>query len=179
MIKGDCTDEHLLFEECIDRADLFIAATQDENINIFSSMMAKKLGCKRAIALINRANTTLAHNNDVDLIYSGQNDIANVIRSQSHVTSFDTIYRDAQNRYQIAEFTIEDNLENVQLANIVYSQIKLPSSIKILGYFSFGTYHAMQEDTILKEGYKVLVMCDDAKDLKLFNNINAKSPNFV
>ena len=54
VLVGDCTDEDLLREENIDQTDIYCALTNDDESNILSSMMAKRLGCPRVIALINR-----------------------------------------------------------------------------------------------------------------------------
>ena len=54
MLVGDCTDEDLLREENIDQTDVYCALTTDDEANILSAMLAKRMGCPRVIALINR-----------------------------------------------------------------------------------------------------------------------------
>ena len=54
ILHGDATDEALLLEEAVGEMDLFIALTSDDENNIMSSMLAKRLGARRVIALINR-----------------------------------------------------------------------------------------------------------------------------
>jgi len=54
VLLGDATDEHLLGLENISEMDLFIAVTNDEEDNIMAGSLAKRLGCKRVVALINR-----------------------------------------------------------------------------------------------------------------------------
>lgn len=69
VLHGDAADEELLLEENIDSADIFVALTNAEEANILSAMVAKKLGCKKVMALINRPSYT-------DLVESGTIDIA-------------------------------------------------------------------------------------------------------
>ncbi|MDR9437079.1 MAG: Trk system potassium transporter TrkA [Thiohalophilus sp.] len=69
VLCGDAADEELLLEENIDKTDVFCALTNDDEANILSSMLAKRLGARKAITLINRAAY-------VDLIQSGVIDIA-------------------------------------------------------------------------------------------------------
>ena len=69
VLCGDAADEELLLEENIDKTDVFCALTNDDEANILSSMLAKRLGARKAITLINRAAY-------VDLIQSGEIDIA-------------------------------------------------------------------------------------------------------
>jgi trk system potassium uptake protein TrkA len=69
VLYGDATDEDLLTQEGVQDADLFIALTNDDENNIMSSLLAKRLGARRTIALINRKSYG-------DLMQGGQIDIA-------------------------------------------------------------------------------------------------------
>lgn len=54
VLRGDAADESLLLEENIDGTDVFVSLTNAEEVNILSAMLAKRLGCKKVMALINR-----------------------------------------------------------------------------------------------------------------------------
>lgn len=54
VLLGDATDEELLEQENIAEMDLFLAVTNDDEDNIMSGSLAKRLGCKRVVALVNR-----------------------------------------------------------------------------------------------------------------------------
>ena len=54
VLNGDTTDEGLLEQESVADMDLFIALTSDDENNIMSSMLAKRMGARRVISLINR-----------------------------------------------------------------------------------------------------------------------------
>jgi trk system potassium uptake protein TrkA len=54
VLYGEATDEKLLAEENIDEIDMFLALTNDDEDNIMAASLAKRLGCKRVLALINR-----------------------------------------------------------------------------------------------------------------------------
>ena len=69
VLHGDATDEDLLTQEGVQDADVFIALTNDDENNIMSSLLAKRLGARRTIALINRKSYG-------DLMQGGQIDIA-------------------------------------------------------------------------------------------------------
>jgi trk system potassium uptake protein TrkA len=69
VLQGDVTDEELLENENVDEMDLFVAVTNDDENNIMASLLAKRMGARRVIALINRRAY-------VDLLQSGQIDIA-------------------------------------------------------------------------------------------------------
>lgn len=69
VLLGDVANEELLKEEDIDQVDLFCALTNDDEANILSAMLAKRLGARKVLSLINRAAY-------VDLIESSSIDIA-------------------------------------------------------------------------------------------------------
>ncbi|MGV6808320.1 MAG: Trk system potassium transporter TrkA [bacterium] len=54
ILEGDAANETLLIEENIDKVDVFLALTNDDEANIISAMLAKRLRAKRVISLINR-----------------------------------------------------------------------------------------------------------------------------
>ncbi len=69
VLVGDVTDEQLLAEENIAEMDVYCALTNDDENNIMSSLLAKRMGVRKVIALINRSSY-------VNLVQSGQIDIA-------------------------------------------------------------------------------------------------------
>jgi trk system potassium uptake protein TrkA len=73
VLNGDAADEELLLEENIDSADVFVAVTNAEEANILSSMLAKRLGCHKVMALINRpAYAELVESGTIDVALSPQ-----------------------------------------------------------------------------------------------------------
>ncbi|EHK54984.1 Trk system potassium transporter TrkA [Allomesorhizobium alhagi] len=56
VLNGSALDQKLLLEADIQEADLMIALTNNDQVNILSSVMAKRLGCKSNLALINNSS---------------------------------------------------------------------------------------------------------------------------
>jgi trk system potassium uptake protein len=73
VLTGNAADEDLLLEENIDDADVFAAVTNAEEANILSAMLAKKLGARRVMALINKPSyAELMENGPIDIAISPQ-----------------------------------------------------------------------------------------------------------
>jgi len=53
VLAGDASDRDLLLEENIEETDVFCSLTNDDEANIMSCMLAKSLGARKVIALIN------------------------------------------------------------------------------------------------------------------------------
>ncbi len=69
VLTGDATDEELLESENIDEMDLFLSLTNDDENNIMSALLAKRMGARRVVSLINRRSYA-------DLVQGGQIDVA-------------------------------------------------------------------------------------------------------
>ncbi|MFZ9560701.1 MAG: Trk system potassium transporter TrkA [Burkholderiales bacterium] len=65
VLVGDVTDEELLQTENIGDMDIYCALTNDDENNIMSSLLAKRMGARRVVALINRGSY-------VNLVQAGQ-----------------------------------------------------------------------------------------------------------
>ncbi|MBB5014777.1 Trk system potassium transporter TrkA [Rehaibacterium terrae] len=73
VLVGDAADEELLREENIDQTDVYCALTNDDEANILSAMLAKRLGCSRVMSLINRpAYAELVEGGPIDIAISPQ-----------------------------------------------------------------------------------------------------------
>jgi trk system potassium uptake protein TrkA len=69
VLAGDVTDEELLEAENVGDMDVYCALTNDDENNIMSSLLARRMGARKVIALINRSSY-------VNLVQAGQIDIA-------------------------------------------------------------------------------------------------------
>ncbi|MCP4076244.1 MAG: Trk system potassium transporter TrkA [Gammaproteobacteria bacterium] len=69
VLHGDAANPDLLMEENIESMDVFCALTNDDEANILSAMLAKRLGARKVMSLINRPAY-------VELVESGMIDIA-------------------------------------------------------------------------------------------------------
>ena len=73
VLAGDASDRDLLLEENIEETDVFCAVTNDDEANIMSSMLAKSLGARKVITLINNpAYVDLIEGSNIDIAISPQ-----------------------------------------------------------------------------------------------------------
>lgn len=69
VLSGSATDSDLLVEENIEDMDVFLALTNDDEDNILAAMLAKRMGARKVMCIVNRSAY-------VDLIQMGTIDIA-------------------------------------------------------------------------------------------------------
>jgi len=71
VLHGDAADQDLLKQEDIEDTDLFCAVTNDDEANILSAMLAKRLGARKVLSIINRSSyVDLAQGTAVDIALS-------------------------------------------------------------------------------------------------------------
>lgn len=54
ILRGDATDEELIEDENVRETDLFLALTSHDEDNIMACLLAKRMGARRVLALVNR-----------------------------------------------------------------------------------------------------------------------------
>jgi trk system potassium uptake protein TrkA len=73
VLNGDATDRDLLLEENIEQCDAFCAVTNDDEVNIMSCLLAKRLGVRQVMSLISKpAYVDLVQGGDIDIAISPQ-----------------------------------------------------------------------------------------------------------
>ena len=73
VFHGDAADQDMLIDENIDDMDVFCALTNDDEANILSAMLAKRMGAKKIMSLINRpAYVDLVERGIIDVAISPQ-----------------------------------------------------------------------------------------------------------
>ena len=71
ILHGDSTDEELMGDENVQEMDLFLALTSDDEDNIMACLLAKRMGARRVLALINRkAYADLVQGTTIDIAMS-------------------------------------------------------------------------------------------------------------
>ncbi len=74
VLAGDASDSDLLMGENIEETDVFCSVTNDDEVNIMSCMLAKSLGARKVISLINNPAYVdlIQRSDDIDIVVSPQ-----------------------------------------------------------------------------------------------------------
>jgi len=90
VLTGNASDRELLLEENIESTDLFLALTNDDEANIMSSLLARRLGARKVMTLINNpAYVDLIQGGTIDVAISPQ--LATIGTLLSHVRRGDIV----------------------------------------------------------------------------------------
>ncbi len=164
VLNGDATDEELLEEENIAEMDLFIAVTNDDENNIMSSLLAKRMGARRVVALINRRSY-------VDLVQRAQIDIAispaqaTIGKLLAHVRRGDVVAVHSLRRgaAEALEAVVHGDRDSCRVTDRRIEEIELPPGTTIGAIVRGEEVLMAHHDTRIAAGDHVIVFVTDKK----------------
>ncbi|MDA1116917.1 MAG: Trk system potassium transporter TrkA [Proteobacteria bacterium] len=166
VLNGDATDEELLEQENIAEMDLFVAVTNDDENNIMSCLLAKRMGARRVVALINRRSY-------VDLLQSGQIDIAispaqaTIGKLLAHVRRGDVVAVHSLRRgaAEALEAVVHGDRDSCRLSGRLVGEIELPAGATIGAVVRGDKVLMAHHDTRIEAEDHVIVFVTDKKTL--------------
>ena len=162
VLNGDTADEELLHEENIDHTDVFCALTNADEANIISSMLAKRLGARKVMALINRAAyVDLVQSNTIDIAISPQQ--ATIGSLLAHVRKGDVVVVHALRRgaAEAIEAIAHGNQSSSKVVGKRIKDIALPDSTTIGAIVRGNDVIIADSETIVEaEDHVILVVAD-------------------
>ncbi|MDY0572561.1 Trk system potassium transporter TrkA [Pasteurella multocida] len=161
---GDASDQSFLLEEQIENVDVFLSLTSDDEANIMSALLAKRLGAKKALVLIQRmAYINLIQGGTIDIAVSPQQTTISALLS--HVRKGDTV-NVASLRHGVAE-ALEIIVHGEESSSLVIgrkiSELKLPQGA-IVGAILRGNEVIMaKKNLVIEDNDHVIVYLSDKK----------------
>jgi trk system potassium uptake protein TrkA len=154
VLNGDAADEELLIEENIDGTDVFAALTNSEEANILSSMLAKRLGARKVMALINKPSyAELIESGSIDIAISPQTiTIGSLL---AHVRRGDVVRVHSLRRgaAEALEAIVHGDERSSRVVGKRVEEIKLPDGA-LIGAIVRG-------DKVIMAHHDTVVQCDD------------------
>ena len=132
VLEGDGTDEELLLDENVGDMDLFIAVTSDDEDNILSAMLAKRLGARRVIALINRrAYADMLQGSTIDIAISPANAVIGELLMHVRRGAVAAVHSLRSGTAEALEGVAHGDAQTSQLVGRSIEQIRLPAGARI------------------------------------------------
>ena len=167
VLHGDATDEELLNEENIDGSDVFCALTNHDEVNIISSMLAKRLGARKVMALINRAAyVDLVQSNTIDIAISPQQ--ATIGSLLAHVRKGDVVLVHSLRRgaAEAIEAIAHGNESSSKVVGKRIQDIDLPQGTTIAAIVRDDNVLMAKKKTIIETNDHVILILSNKKHVK-------------
>jgi len=177
---ADASDQSFLFEEHIENIDAFIALTSDDEANIMASLLAKRLGTKKAISLIQRiAYLHLVQGGTIDIAISPQQ--ATISALLSYVRKGDIVNVTVLRRglSEAIEIIAHGNEQTSQVIGRPLNRLKLPQGVIIGAVCRRGEVLIATHDLTIQEEDHVILFLQDKKNIAEIEKLFQPSPFFI
>ncbi len=167
VLLGDAADEELLLEEGIDSMDVYCALTNDEEANILSAMLAKRLGARKVMSLINRASyVNLMQSDVIDVAISP--DQATIGSLLTHVRRGDVVMVHALRRgaAEAIEAVAHGDRSSSKVVGRCIDEIKLPAGTSIGAIVRGEDVLIAHHDTVIESDDHVILFLSDKQCIK-------------
>ncbi|MEW7974756.1 MAG: Trk system potassium transporter TrkA [Candidatus Thiodiazotropha endolucinida] len=167
VLHGDAADESLLLEENIENTDVFCAVTNDDEDNILSAMLAKRLGAARVMALINRPSyVDLVQSETIDIAISPQQ--ATIGTLLTHVRRGDVVQVHSLRRgaAEAIEAVAHGDRSSSKVVGRAIEEIKLPSGTTIGAVVRGDEVLIAHHDTMIESDDHVILFLVDKRKIR-------------
>jgi trk system potassium uptake protein TrkA len=180
VLVGDAADEELLLEENVDNVDVFCALTNSEEANILSSMLAKRLGAHKVMALINRASY-------VDLVEAGSIDIAispqqvTIGSLLAHVRRGDVVKVHSLRRgaAEAIEAIAHGSERESKVVGRKIEDVELPKGTAIVALVRHDKVIIAHHDTVIETDDHVILFMTDRRKIERLEQLFQVGVSFV
>lgn len=167
VLYGSASDRELLVDENIEEVDIFCAVTNDDEANIMSSLLAKRLGARRVMALINNPAY-------VDLVQGGQIEIAispslaTIGTLLTHVRRGDivNVYSLRRGAAEAIEIIAHGDTRSSKVVGRAISDIKLPPGTTIGAVVRRDEVLIAHDSTVIESDDHVILFVIDKKHIR-------------
>ena len=131
IINADSSNEDILLEENIEHMDVFCALTNDDEANILSAMLAKKLGSKTVISIINKISySDLVENQEIDITVSPEDLTMGALLTHIRKGSIVKAHSLMRGNLELLELELRDN-EDSKIIGKNIEQINISENVII------------------------------------------------
>jgi trk system potassium uptake protein len=132
ILNADSTDEELMDEENVREMDLFIALTSDDEDNIMACLLAKRMGARRVIALINRrAYADLVQGTTIDIAISPSQTVIGELLAFVRRGDVEAVHSLRRGAAEALEIVAHGDVKSSKVVGKRIEQIGLPRGAQI------------------------------------------------
>jgi trk system potassium uptake protein TrkA len=170
VLVGDCADEDLLREENIDQTDVYMALTNDDEANILSAMLAKRLGCPRVLALINRPSyAELVEGGSIDIAVSPQLVTLSALLAHIREGAPARVYSLRRGAAEAIEAVVRGDRRSSRVIGRSLEELDLPEATTIGGIVRGDKLLIAHHDVVIEPGDHVILFVMDKRQMPQVN----------
>lgn len=180
VFQGDPSDESLLFEENIESVDVFLCLTSDDETNIMAALLAKRMGAKNAMVLIQRmAYVNLVQGGTIDIAISPQQ--TTVSAMLSYVRKGDVVNAVSMRHglAEVDEIIVHGDENTSQVVGKRIEEVALPMGAVIAAILRNDDVLIAKRDLTIETNDHVIIYINDKKLVPEVEKLFQPSANFI
>jgi len=172
VLAGDASDKELLLSENIENTDIFCAITNDDEANILSAMLAKRLGARRVISLVNKsAYADLVDSSLVDLVLSPQQATIGALLRYVRRGDIVQVHSLRHGASEAIEAVAHGRRGSSKVVGIPIDKINIPPGVVMGALVRGDEVIQVHHDTVIEEGDHVIMFLLDKKLIPMVEQI--------
>jgi trk system potassium uptake protein len=162
VLEGDSTDEELLETENVQDTDLFLALTSDDEDNIMACLLAKRMGARRVLALINRrAYADLVQGTQIDIALSPAQTVIGELLAHVRRGDVEAVYSLRRGAAEALEAVAHGDRKSSKVVGRRIDELPLPRGAQIGAIVRKTGEHAEAHRQVIIPHHDTLIESDD------------------
>jgi len=183
ILNGDGADEDLLQEENVGDMDLFLALTSDDEDNIMSAMLAKRMGARRVMALINRrAYADMMQGSTIDIAISPAQTVIGELLAHLRRGDVAAVHSLRRGAAEALEGIARGDVKTSKLVGRRVEEIKLPKGVSmgaiVRGEGKKSEVLMPHHDTLIEANDHIILFIPNKRDVRAVEKLFQVSATF-
>lgn len=183
ILNGDGADEDLLLEENVGEMDLFLALTSDDEDNIMSAMLAKRMGARRVMALINRrAYAEMMQGSTIDIAISPAQTVIGELLAHLRRGDVVAVHSLRRGAAEAMEGIARGDIKTSKLVGRRVEEVKLPKGVSmgaiVRGEGKKSEVLMPHHDTLIEADDHIIMFIPNKSDVRAVEKLFQVSATF-
>ena len=167
VFNGNASDKELLISENIEETDVFCALSNDDEANVMAAMLAKRLGARKVMALINNpAYVDLVQGGEIDIAISPQ--LATIGSLLKHVRRGDVVNVHSLRRgaAEAMEAIAHGDEQSSKVVGKMVGEVDLPQGATIGAIVRGDEMLIAHDSTLIESGDHIILFLTNKKKIR-------------
>ncbi|MDC0597213.1 Trk system potassium transporter TrkA [Candidatus Pseudothioglobus singularis] len=167
VLQGNASDEDLLKDEGIENTDLFLALTDSDEVNVIVSILAKRLGAHKTIALVKRdVYASLAEQSgDVDIIVSPDQITVSGILSHLRKGDCMKVHSLQHGKSEAIEIVVHGDEKTSAVVGVQIKDLPLPEGVVVGAVVRDNELLMGSKKLVIESGDHILMVLMDVRKI--------------
>ena len=164
VLNDDISDESLLENEGIKDVDFFCSVTNDDQMNILSSKLAKDLGAKKSIAIINKPSYRKLVSKEIDVVVSPEDVTIGSLLASVRASDVVKVHSLGFGEAELFEVIIHGDKNTSKVVSKKISDLELPQGCRIGAIYRNESVILAQDDIEICSEDRLIIFLLNKRD---------------